>query len=178
MSFREIFKSVRVIWGKWYFSCKINVAKRNTMQDSQALFRVVSRNRSIGNKEGPISIQRHVYCTLSLFLNFWNQILYMYQSYLLSHVRFIFPNLKSYLFFMTTPCLTCFGCVPHMASIWVPQNPISNAGTQCEYIIIFVLFSITYYVHIIGCVPFDIIVCLKCYRIFIIHSKKYGTQYM
>ena len=39
------------------------------------------------------------------------------ELYFLSHVIFIFPKLKSYLFLMTIPCLTCFGCVRHMASI-------------------------------------------------------------
>ena len=63
-------------------------------------------------------------CTLTFFLisgiKFFIciRVYFIYRTdlYFLSHVRFIFPNLKSYLFFMNTSCLTGFGCVPHTAS--------------------------------------------------------------
>ena len=105
--------------------------------------------------------------------------IYRKDLYFLSHVRFIFPNLKSYLFFMNTSCLTAFGCVPHTASFWVAQNLISICWHTvwvhyyiCEYII-------SYFMCILSDVLlFNIIVRMKCYRLLTIHSIKYGTQYI
>lgn len=99
-----------------------------------------------------------------IYLLFYRKALY---SLSCNHVRsFFFGRV---VFFMTTFCLTCFGCVPYMASGFL-RTVYLYAGTQCEYIVIFVFNS--YYT--LKCILsdvliFDMIVGLKCYGKSIVH---------